>query len=964
MRLQRILITSHGPFEDISIGPLSSALNVIVTRQNNHHDDSIQLQSFLRETLSAEKNSSKVSGESQGKVFFTAVNDQFGAEVASQTPVAVDGWGSEQNRPSTRSVKCVDRSTKNQLSSLQVNFLTTHLNFCSVTATINACASILEACPSPKSDNADEIKFSPSCEPTKPLIAKQPSSASTQSFHTRQILAARLAEIDHELAEFTAGTSQIDSLIDRRDHLSNRLSQCPPAYSSMSEHRIGELKSELHRRNERLHEYSEKHEDLKRILANLDLDLCTCRPDREDCGSRHREKMRAEYQDLCQQRERIVHQLEQVNRQRQAVQEETCLLSRKLGTETAQSKRRGQRINLRGDERLAIENEVRRLNQQIQGFERVAWLRERKSEYLTQMDDVSCQTQSNGTLNGRTNYWFKRLTNNQESKINWTQNRSTKTRSAGSRIKTQSVRINENDEIRSPTGLRLLAMLATRIATAERLRNLNRHVPIVVDLTSFQVGLNRHPTNAPRCSEPNSVPENLTRHLKTVLSGLASEGQQILIINNENEPCSATSILLEPHFHLAKTTPANPRNQDLGNLKGNVATPSQPETAFEMDNTDPAANASESEITENSQSRITLDSEVRLIPEVSIDAAERLDSSKIKTANQFLKSDTDKIILALKGCKNDQGLVYDANLIHQMKTLCELMCALPAIGEFDARLLSGIGIQTSAQLQDLPASMLLDRTEQFLLTNSGQRTLTNASNKELIRLLTWLASAHRTNQVPRNAKDAPKFKQAASEELPVSSNIKLRSDKNEVSTANSGEPVTSTIQFDRGRGNPRLKPRKENLNARDLHYDTESGMPGNRQLEEANLMDVALINRFREIGYETVNDFTNASPDTLSEEVGFPKVPSKKIRQWQNQARLACAIPKLRFSDAQLLILAEIDSVESMLTSTPTSIFNKLTKLSKGNRARRFLRGAEPPTLDEVSRWFSLLMRENEKAAA
>ncbi len=85
------------------------------------------------------------------------------------------------------------------------------------------------------------------------------------------------------------------------------------------------------------------------------------------------------------------------------------------------------------------------------------------------------------------------------------------------------------------------------------------------------------------------------------------------------------------------------------------------------------------------------------------------------------------------------GVSHASTISWQAKA--RLLCSVPNLRPFDARVLVGAGVRTPAELADMHPSQLLDRVEQFLATDTGRRILRSGNSYELSRITSWIASA-------------------------------------------------------------------------------------------------------------------------------------------------------------------------------------------------------------------------------
>ena len=79
--------------------------------------------------------------------------------------------------------------------------------------------------------------------------------------------------------------------------------------------------------------------------------------------------------------------------------------------------------------------------------------------------------------------------------------------------------------------------------------------------------------------------------------------------------------------------------------------------------------------------------------------------------------------------------------VEAWQSVANLLCNIPNLRPFDARVIVGAGIRTPDQLARMHPSQLLDRVERFLTTDQGRKILRSGNSYELSRITAWIASA-------------------------------------------------------------------------------------------------------------------------------------------------------------------------------------------------------------------------------
>ena len=133
---------------------------------------------------------------------------------------------------------------------------------------------------------------------------------------------------------------------------------------------------------------------------------------------------------------------------------------------------------------------------------------------------------------------------------------------------------------------------------------------------------------------------------------------------------------------------------------------------------------------------LTVDSSIDQAPSIDAVAAARLRGLNVTHINHLMQQDPNRLADSL-GLAN-----VDADTIRHWQSECRLVCRVPQLRGFDARILVGCGIIDPAQLSAIHPNDLLDRVEAFLATERGQRILMSGSSYELSRITSWIAAAN------------------------------------------------------------------------------------------------------------------------------------------------------------------------------------------------------------------------------
>ena len=373
---------------------------------------------------------------------------------------------------------------------------------------------------------------------------------------------------------------------------------------------------------------------------------------------------------------------------------------------------------------------------------------------------------------------------------------------------------------------------------------------------------------------------------------------------------------------------------------------------------------------------LSVDSPIDQAPSIDAVAAARLRGLQVSHVVHLMQQDPCRLADAL-------GLAdVEANTIRRWQAECRLVCRVPNLRGFDARLLVACGITTPAALAATPPINLLHKVEAFLATDRGQQLLLSGSSHELARITGWIATANskglsRTAQEP-NAASLETMQEESNQnhdsgnEFGFAPNLQRNRQtkhsiqkKRERSKSNrETETKRNTIvQFERNQSIDKQVPDTHNedeTEIRELRFYLQQDAP----VVDAPSIGERMEERLQAIGIYTIQDLLDADPEDVAEQLDHRRVNADTVLQWQQQTTLVCCIPMLRGHDAQLLVAADIVTPTDLAACDADELFEIIDPIARSNEGKRILRGGNLPDLEEVTDWVNFAQYNRELRAA
>lgn len=330
-------------------------------------------------------------------------------------------------------------------------------------------------------------------------------------------------------------------------------------------------------------------------------------------------------------------------------------------------------------------------------------------------------------------------------------------------------------------------------------------------------------------------------------------------------------------------------------------------------------------------------------------------------------------------------------VVQRWQNEAQLVCRVPQLRNFDARVLVGCGFTDPKQLAQMHAGHLLEKVEAFLTTERGRQILRSGTSYELSRITSWIAAANRSvargiRHGERNGGtarvryepngrtsvgDGAAHEEAAEDtqrdgDAPKRSGRRRRADRDgAVRTAveraehrtgqqGAGRPrdrrQTALDRADAPRGVVAMhvsEPARGTGSETSAHFHLHRRSP----IVDAPAIGPKTAARLARLAIRTVEDLLQADPAVIAAGLGHRKIDAERVRQWQQQATLVCRVPLLRGDHAELLVAVGIADPERLAKCDPDWLHNQIGPMAQSPRGKRILRGAPTPDLAEVSDW-------------
>jgi hypothetical protein len=318
------------------------------------------------------------------------------------------------------------------------------------------------------------------------------------------------------------------------------------------------------------------------------------------------------------------------------------------------------------------------------------------------------------------------------------------------------------------------------------------------------------------------------------------------------------------------------------------------------------------------QCALSIEDPLEAAPGMRSAMGQRLIRHGVRTVGDFIDQEPE-YLTSISGMSLDRTAV-----LRRRQAEARLLCQVPRLRVFDARVLAGCGIEDSAVLSQTPPTRLLRMVERYLMTKDGQEVMNTADSHELARITSWLASARRpVGQVSRDD-ESRRWRRE----------LRSRRGRYETEGRRPSRPRTG-------------EARNPAVGKAFLKFYLDPGRP----VVDAPSIGPRMAERLEECRVVTVGDLLKADPQALAGQLADRRVSAATVGAWQHQASLVCRVPNLRGHDAQMLVATGITEPDQLLQANPVKLRTKIAEFLSSKAGQRMMRGTEGADLPEIQQW-------------
>jgi hypothetical protein len=264
------------------------------------------------------------------------------------------------------------------------------------------------------------------------------------------------------------------------------------------------------------------------------------------------------------------------------------------------------------------------------------------------------------------------------------------------------------------------------------------------------------------------------------------------------------------------------------------------------------------------------------------------------------------------------GLTRDT--IQHWQALARLICRVPGLQPYDARILVACGVTDPEQLLETSFSELRERVRKLASSADGRAILLSGTELELSRISDWL-------HVP--SADKPLMAEGRSP-----------------------------------RSAPTRNARSASVRSSHTKQIEPSRTDDSQLLAKVWAHDGRLAARFAQLGVTTVTDFLEADPESLATRLQMARVTGSTVRRWQQQADLLSRVPQLTGWHLRILAAVGVASIETLAKQVPQEMCRHLQQFRRTREGQRLFAGTRELSLADLKAWVQTARSVRTRAAA
>ena len=293
--------------------------------------------------------------------------------------------------------------------------------------------------------------------------------------------------------------------------------------------------------------------------------------------------------------------------------------------------------------------------------------------------------------------------------------------------------------------------------------------------------------------------------------------------------------------------------------------------------------------------------------------------------------------------------------IRSWQAQCRLMCQVPRLRSYDARVLVACGITNSDELSRTSPGALRDRIKEMAASSNGQTVMLSGTEFELSRLTDWISTRTGRGSTSRTGESSSgRHERGDRRQRHRSRTDRIRSRRSSRTSSRSRQP--ERVRPEGRRSQP--SPQESRADSDVIQMEKTESKSGNKfflhrrdAIHEAPSIGARTAERLEAVGIHTVADLLNGEAETIAAGLDHRRFSAKVVQQWQQQTALVCRIPQLRGHDAQILVALEITEPEQLAAYDPQELWAEVKPFVDTKEGKRIIRNGKTPDLDEVTEW-------------